>query len=82
MYGEGFCASAKNCYTLVSRNMFSAVVVDVLGRFVLFVGKLLGTALCTIFTSKFLFFPFPFLFLLSPFVYYCITYRIQHPNLR
>jgi len=27
-----------------------AVVVDVLGEFVLFVGKLLGTALCTMFT--------------------------------
>jgi len=35
---------------LASRNIFSAVVVDFLGDFVLFVGKLLGTALCTLFT--------------------------------
>jgi len=50
MYGEGFCTAAKNCFELISRNMFSAVVVDVLGQFVLFVGKLLGTVLCTMFT--------------------------------
>jgi len=50
MHGEGFFTSARNCFSLISRNLFSAVVVDFLGDFVLFVGKLLGTALCTIFT--------------------------------
>lgn len=50
MHGDSFCTSAKNCFNLVSRNMFSAVVVDFLGEFVLFVGKLLGTALATFLT--------------------------------
>jgi len=50
MHGDSFCASAKNCYNLISRNLFSAVVVDFLGDFVLFVGKILGTAVCTLFT--------------------------------
>jgi len=50
MHGDSFCTSARNCYDLISRNMFSAVVVDFLGDFVLFVGKLLGTAICTLFT--------------------------------
>jgi len=50
MHGDSFCTSAKNCYNLISRNLFSAVIVDVLGDFVLFVGKVLGTAICTIFT--------------------------------
>jgi len=50
MHGDGFCSSAKNCFNLISRNFFSAAIVDLLGEFVLFVGKLLGTAACTIFT--------------------------------
>jgi len=50
MHGEGFCTSAKSCFNLISRNMFSAIVVDFLGVFVLFVGKLLGTSICTMFT--------------------------------
>jgi len=50
MHGDSFCASAKNCYNLVSRNMFTTVIVDFFGAFVLFVGKILGTALCTLFT--------------------------------
>jgi len=50
MHGEGFCASARNVFNLIERNMFSAVVVDVLGEFVLLVGKLLGTAASTMFT--------------------------------
>jgi len=49
MHGDSFCTSARNCFNLVSRNLFSAVVVDYLGEFVLFVGKLLGTALSTVF---------------------------------
>jgi hypothetical protein len=50
MHGDSFCTAARNCYNLISRNLFSAVVVDLLGDFVLFVGKILGTAICTIFT--------------------------------
>lgn len=50
MHGENFCTSAKNCFNLVSRNMFTAVIVDLFGEFVLLVGKLLGTALVTLFT--------------------------------
>eukprot|EP01114_Cavostelium_apophysatum_P018448 TRINITY_DN5704_c0_g2_i1.p1 TRINITY_DN5704_c0_g2~~TRINITY_DN5704_c0_g2_i1.p1 ORF type:complete len:517 (-),score=119.80 TRINITY_DN5704_c0_g2_i1:80-1630(-) len=50
MHGDSFCKSAKGCFNLISRNMFSAVVVDFLGEFVLFVGKLLGTAVTTMFT--------------------------------
>jgi len=50
MHGDGFCTSAKNCFDLVSRNFFSAAIVDMLGEFVLFVGRLLGTAACTLFT--------------------------------
>jgi len=50
MHGESFLGSAKSSFNLISRNMFSAVVVDTLGSFVLFVGKLLGTATCTLFT--------------------------------
>jgi len=50
MHGDGFCSSARNVYDLISRNSFSAVIVDTLGEFVLFVGKLLGTSACTIFS--------------------------------
>jgi len=50
MHGDNFCTSARNCCNLIARNFFSAVIVDLLGEFVLFVGKLLGTAACTIFT--------------------------------
>lgn len=50
MHGESFCNSARKSFELVSRNMFSAVVVDLLGTFVLFVGKIFGTAACTLFT--------------------------------
>ena len=50
MHGDSFCTSAKNVFDLVSRNMFTVVVVDFLGIFVLNVGKILGTAATTIFT--------------------------------
>jgi len=50
MHGESFFTSAKNVCSLISRNMFSAVVVDFLGDFILFVGKLLGTAVTTMAT--------------------------------
>jgi len=50
MHGDNFCTAAKGCYDVISKNLFTAVVVDLLGDFVLFVGKLLGTAVCTLFT--------------------------------
>jgi len=49
MHGESFCASARNCFELVGRNLFSVAVIDVLGKFVLFVGKILGTSVCVIY---------------------------------
>jgi len=48
MHGDSFCASARNTFNLISRNGFTMVIVDALGDFVLFVGKLLGTAICAI----------------------------------
>lgn len=50
IHGESFCTSAKECYHLMERNMFSAVVIDYLSEFVLFVGKALGTAASVILT--------------------------------
>lgn len=47
MHGESFLTSAKTVFELISRNSFSLVVVDFLGDFVLFVGKLLGTGVTT-----------------------------------
>eukprot|EP01117_Protostelium_nocturnum_P010265 TRINITY_DN368_c0_g1_i1.p1 TRINITY_DN368_c0_g1~~TRINITY_DN368_c0_g1_i1.p1 ORF type:complete len:512 (+),score=171.26 TRINITY_DN368_c0_g1_i1:113-1648(+) len=49
MKGESFCSSAKNCHSLITRNYFNVITVDLLGWFVLFVGKLLGTAVSTTF---------------------------------
>jgi len=48
MHGYSFCHAARECFDLVSRNMFSAVIMDTIGGFVLFVGKALFTAICTI----------------------------------
>jgi len=48
MHGYSFCHAARECFELVSRNMFSAVIMDTIGGFVLFVGKALFTAICTI----------------------------------
>lgn len=44
MHGDSFCTSARNCFDLVGRNLPTALVIDYLGYFVLFVGKILGTA--------------------------------------
>jgi len=49
MHGEAFCTSARGTFDLISRNSFSAVIADTLAEFVLFVGKLLGTAATTLF---------------------------------
>jgi len=48
MYGESFCTSARNCFNLLSRNAWSAIAVDAIGDFVLFVGNLFGAALTTL----------------------------------
>jgi len=50
MHGYSFCHAARECFDLVSRNFFSAVIMDTITGFVLFVGKALFTALCTIVT--------------------------------
>eukprot|EP01118_Nematostelium_gracile_P006339 TRINITY_DN203_c0_g1_i3.p2 TRINITY_DN203_c0_g1~~TRINITY_DN203_c0_g1_i3.p2 ORF type:complete len:436 (-),score=108.89 TRINITY_DN203_c0_g1_i3:37-1344(-) len=49
MHGGSFCTSARNCFDLISRNMFTAVVVDMLGDLVLYVGRFFCSAICTIF---------------------------------
>jgi len=48
MHGYSFCTAARECFELVSRNFFSAVIMDTITGFVLFVGKALFTSLCTI----------------------------------
>lgn len=50
MHGYSFCHAARECFDLISRNFFSAVIMDTITGFVLFVGKALFTALCTIIT--------------------------------
>jgi hypothetical protein len=50
MHGDSFCGAARESFNLISRNFFSVAVIDLLGEFVLFVGKLLGTAACVLFT--------------------------------
>jgi len=50
MHGYSFCHAARECFDLVSRNFFSAVIMDTIAGFVLFVGKALFTALCAIIT--------------------------------
>eukprot|EP01113_Clastostelium_recurvatum_P050600 TRINITY_DN961_c0_g1_i1.p1 TRINITY_DN961_c0_g1~~TRINITY_DN961_c0_g1_i1.p1 ORF type:complete len:518 (-),score=162.15 TRINITY_DN961_c0_g1_i1:70-1560(-) len=44
MHGTSFCTSARNCFDLVSRNMFDTVIIDLISGFVLNVGKILFTA--------------------------------------
>jgi len=50
VHGDSFCKSAKNCFELIDRNLFSIAVVDFFGDFVLFMGRLFGTAACVILT--------------------------------
>jgi hypothetical protein len=50
MHGHSFCNAAKECFDLISRNFFSAVIMDVISGFVLFMGKLLFTAISIIMT--------------------------------
>lgn len=48
MHGYSFCTAARECFELVSRNFFNAVIMDTITGFVLFVGKALFTAICAI----------------------------------
>lgn len=50
MHGYSFCKAARECFDLISRNFFSAVIMDTIAGFVLFVGKVLFTALSTLIT--------------------------------
>jgi len=50
MYGDSFCTAAKNVTQLIERNMFTTIMVDYLGRFILFVGKILACGVCVAFT--------------------------------
>jgi solute carrier family 44 protein 1 (choline transporter-like protein) len=50
MHGYSFCKAAHECFDLISRNLFSAVIMDTITGFVLFVGKVLFAALSTIIT--------------------------------
>lgn len=50
MHGHSFCHAARECFDLISRNFFSSVIMDVISGFVLFVGKVLFTAVCTLLT--------------------------------
>eukprot|EP01112_Ceratiomyxa_fruticulosa_P016006 TRINITY_DN4801_c0_g1_i2.p1 TRINITY_DN4801_c0_g1~~TRINITY_DN4801_c0_g1_i2.p1 ORF type:complete len:520 (-),score=81.17 TRINITY_DN4801_c0_g1_i2:357-1916(-) len=44
MHGYSFCKSARGCFELISRNAFTAVIMDLIGSFVLLMGKLFFTA--------------------------------------
>jgi len=48
IYGDSFCQSARKCYDLISRNLFTVAVVDTLGEFVLIIGRLIGTSASTL----------------------------------
>jgi len=50
MHGYSFCHAARECFELISRNFFNAVIMDTIAGFVLFVGKALFTAVCAIIT--------------------------------
>eukprot|EP00026_Physarum_polycephalum_P007167 Phypoly_transcript_07223.p1 GENE.Phypoly_transcript_07223~~Phypoly_transcript_07223.p1 ORF type:complete len:491 (+),score=45.98 Phypoly_transcript_07223:65-1537(+) len=50
MHGYSFCKAARECFELISRNFFSAVIMDTITGFVLFVGKALFTAVSSIIT--------------------------------
>jgi hypothetical protein len=47
MHGDNFCSSARGVFDLMGRNLLSAIVVDVIGDFVLLVGKFAMSALVT-----------------------------------
>lgn len=49
MYNESFFKAGKNVWATVKSNTFSAVLVDSIGNFVIFIGVLAGTALTALF---------------------------------
>eukprot|EP01133_Synstelium_polycarpum_P018881 gene18881-22584_t len=55
MHGYSFCKATKECFDLVSRNMFSAVIMDFIGSFVLLMGKVLVSAATALFASVLLY---------------------------
>ncbi|KAF2073884.1 hypothetical protein CYY_004808 [Polysphondylium violaceum] len=55
MHGTSFCTSTRTCFDLISRNMFSAIVMDFIGSFVLLLGKILGSAASALFTTGLLY---------------------------
>jgi len=50
MHGYSFCKAARECMELISRNFFNTVVTEMIGGFVLFMGKIAFTALATFVT--------------------------------
>jgi len=50
MHGHSFCKGAKECFDLISRNFFTTVIMDVISGFVLFMGKVLFTAISVLIT--------------------------------
>lgn len=54
MHGTSFCRSARSVFELMARNPVSVFVIDVISEFVLFVGKVCGTALIVFLTVVFL----------------------------
>ncbi|KAM9958945.1 hypothetical protein ACTFIW_012535 [Dictyostelium discoideum] len=55
MHGHSFCTSTKECFDLISRNMFNAVIMDFIGGLVLLLGKILGSAASALFTTALLY---------------------------
>lgn len=50
MHGHSFCTAARECFDLISRNFFTTVIMDVISGFVLFMGKILFTAISVLLT--------------------------------
>eukprot|EP00164_Ancoracysta_twista_P002520 GFYU01003357.1.p1 GENE.GFYU01003357.1~~GFYU01003357.1.p1 ORF type:complete len:675 (+),score=253.52 GFYU01003357.1:344-2368(+) len=46
VYGESFCTSAKNAFLLIAANVLRVAAVNVIGDFLLFLGKISITCLC------------------------------------
>eukprot|EP01132_Coremiostelium_polycephalum_P005801 gene5801-7214_t len=55
MHGYSFCSATRQCFDLVSRNMFSAIILDFIGSLVLILGKVCGAAACALFTTGILY---------------------------
>ncbi|EFA85656.1 hypothetical protein PPL_00885 [Heterostelium album PN500] len=55
MHGYSFCTATKSCFELIQRQMFSAVIMDFIGSFVLLLGKFLVCAGTALFSSLILY---------------------------